>query len=220
MALGLDQVVAAGKPAHHGQAGGGLDLRLAELQVPLAAHAVEDHAGDAQVGVELLVAQDLGGHAAGHLAGIGDQDHRSVQQLGQLSRGAILVQRGVAVEDAHDTLDHGDVRRAGRPVEQLGDHRMGQHPGVQVPRRHATGDGVIRGVDVVGAGLEGLDPQTTAGQGAHDAAGDGGLADAGANAGDYDGRGHLNSIGSTLSGHGERSVAISMQPYGCSPADP
>ena len=47
---------------------------------------------------------------------------------------------------------------------------------------------------VVGAGLEGLDAHTTAGQRAHDTAGDGGLADAGAYAGDDDGGGHISTV--------------------------
>ena len=196
--LRLHQVVAPGQPTHHGQAGGRLDLRLAELQVPLAAHAVEDYAGHAQVGVELLVAEHLGGHAAGHLAGVGDQDHRGVQELGQLCGGTVLVQGRVAVEHAHDALDHGDVGGAGGPVEQLGDHGMGQQPGVQVAGGHAARDGVVRGVDVVGAGLEGLDPPAAAGQRAHDAAGDGGLAHAGANAGDDNGGGHITTLWSLM----------------------
>ena len=56
VSLGLYQVVAAGQPSHYRQPGGGFNLGLAELEVTLAADAVEDYAGDAQVGVELLVA--------------------------------------------------------------------------------------------------------------------------------------------------------------------
>jgi hypothetical protein len=90
VALRLNQLIPLGQVAQHRKAGGGLDLRSAELQVPRPADTVEDNPGDAQAGIELLVAQHLGGHAAGDLAGIGHQNHRGRQQFGQLGGRAFL----------------------------------------------------------------------------------------------------------------------------------
>ena len=84
MPLRLLELSAAGQVAQHGQAGGGLDLGLAELQVPVAGDSVEDDPGHVQGRVELLVAQHLGGHAARDLGCVGYQYDRSANQLCQL----------------------------------------------------------------------------------------------------------------------------------------
>ena len=165
MAFRLGQVVAAGEPADDGEAGGGFNLGLAEFQVAGAAHAVEDDAGDAEGRVKLLVAEDFGGHAAGDLAGVGNQDDGGVQELGEFGGGAVLVQGGVAVVEAHYAFDDGEVGAGGGAVEQFDGHRVGQQPGVQVAGGYAAGEAVVGGVDVIGAGFEGLDAAAAAGPG-------------------------------------------------------
>ena len=163
MPLGLLEFGAPGQVAKHGQAGGGLDLRLAERQVSRAADTIEDHAGQVQVGVELLVAQHLGGHAAGDHGGVGHQQHRRAQQLGKLGGGAFFIQAGVAVEQAHDALDDGNLPSRRRLAVELQHRGMGQEPGVEVAGRNATGDLVVRRVYVVRPGLEGLHAVAPAG---------------------------------------------------------
>ena len=112
MAFRLLEVGPSRQVAQDRQTGGRLDLGLAELQVARAAHPVEYDTGDAQAGVELLVAQDLGGHAAGDLGGVGDQNDRRAQELGQLGCGAFFIQAGVAVEHPHHTFHHRDLAAA------------------------------------------------------------------------------------------------------------
>ena len=73
-----------------------------------AADAVEDNAGQAQGRVKLLIAEDFGGHAAGHFAGVGNQDNRGIKQFRQLRGGAVFGQGVVAVIEAHHPLDDGD----------------------------------------------------------------------------------------------------------------
>ena len=84
MALRLDQLFPPRQVAQNRQPGCGLDLWLAEFKVTGSTDAVEYDTGDLQVGIELLIAKYLGGHAACYLGGIGDQDHGGFQQFGQL----------------------------------------------------------------------------------------------------------------------------------------
>ena len=186
MAFGLLEFRAAGQIAQYRNAGSGLYLRLAECEVPFAGDAVQYDAGQVHAGVELLVAQYLGGHAAGHCRGVGHQYDGGAEELGQLGRGAFLVEAGMAVEHAHDPLHHGDLAAGGRLGVQLQHRAMRKQPGIQVPRGNAAGDLMVGGVDVVRPGLEGLDGVAAAGQRAHDAGGDGGLAHPAANPGYYD----------------------------------
>ena len=188
--LRLDQCLVAGKVSQHRQAGGGLDLGFAKLQVAGAADTVQDNAGQVQTGIKQLVAQNLGGDAAGDFGSVGHQHDRRVDQLGQLGGGAFLVQAGVAVEDAHHALHHRHLSFAGGPLKKLQHRGVGQQPGIQVPARNAAGQGMVTGVDIVGAGLEGLHRQAPAGQRAHDAGGDGGLAHPATHAGNHHGSRH------------------------------
>ena len=82
MPLRLVESVFAGEVAQDRQAGGGFNLGLAKVHVAGAADAVEDNAGNSQGGVELLVAEDFGGDAAGDFGGVGDQDDRGVEEFG------------------------------------------------------------------------------------------------------------------------------------------
>ena len=174
--LGLLELAAPGKVTKHGQTGGGLNLRLAERQMSRTADAVEDDAGHVQVGVEHLIAQHLGGDAAGDLGGVGDQEHRRAQQLGKLGGGAFLIETGMAVEQAHDSLDDGNLPSRRRLAVKLQHRGMRQQPGVEVAGGDTASNLVIGRVNVVRPGLEGLHSIASPGQRAHDACGDGGLA--------------------------------------------
>ena len=131
------------------QTGGGLDLRLAERQVGRTADAVEDDAGHVQVGLEHLIAQHLGGDAAGDLGGVGHQQHRRAQQHGKLGGGAFLVETGMAVERAHDSLDDGYLPSRRRPAVDLQHRGTGQQPGVEVAGGDTAGN-LVTGRDRTG----------------------------------------------------------------------
>ncbi len=64
-----------------------------------------------------MEAQHLGRHATGDLGGVGDENHRSAQQLGQLGGRALFGQAGMPVEDTHDTFHHGDISAGAGPLE-------------------------------------------------------------------------------------------------------
>src|SRR5262249_1709633 len=72
-------------------------------------------------------------------------------------------------------------------MKQLLDRLGGEQPAVEVTARHAADDAMVRGVDVVRADLERLDPKTPRRQGAHDGGGDRGFPHAAGGAGDDDG---------------------------------
>ena len=190
MPLRLYQFVPARQVAQDRQAGSGGDLRLAKVQMAGAADAVEDNAGQAQGRVKLLIAEDFGGHAAGHFAGVGNQNDRGVQQFRQLRRGAVFGQGIVAVVEAHHALDDGDFFRSDSAAEQFGHGGRRQQPGIQVAGGDAAGELMIGGVNVVGAGLKGLHGIAAAGQGGHNPGGDSGFAHAAAYPGDDNCGGH------------------------------
>ena len=91
----------------------------------------------------------------------------------------------MAVEQSHHALDYGNIPRRRRFAVQLQGGGVGQQPGIKVAGWDAAGQLVVGGVDVVGAGLEGLHGVAAAGERAHNAGGDGGFAHAATNPGDY-----------------------------------
>ena len=84
----------------------------------------------------------------------------------------------MAVENPHDTLNHRDIPPGSSPLKQLKDRCVIAEPGVQVAAGHAASQLMVRGVYVIWACLEWLDLEAAAGQSAHDAGGDRGLAHA------------------------------------------
>ena len=99
----------------------------------------------------------------------------------------------MAVEHPHDTFYHGNIASGAGPLEQFKHRRVVAEPGVQVAAGHAAGHFMVGGVDIVGAGLEGLHLEAATGQRSHDAGGDGGLAHPAAHSRYYDGCGHFVS---------------------------
>ena len=96
----------------------------------------------------------------------------------------------MAVENTHHTLYHRHLFLARGPLIKLQHRGVGQQPGIKVSARHAASQGVVAGVDVVGAGLERLHRQAPPDQRAHDAGGDGGLTHPAAHSGYYYRRRH------------------------------
>jgi hypothetical protein len=94
--------------AEHRHVGVVLDHRAQLGLVARAAEAVEDDAGDADVAVEGLVAEDQRGDAARHAARVEHQHHRQAEQLGQ--RGiAVAAGEVEPVVEALVALDEGNV---------------------------------------------------------------------------------------------------------------
>ncbi len=74
-----------------------------------------------------------------------------------------------AVVQAHDALDHGDVRAAGAVQQQRGDPLLADEVRVQVAARAAGGDRVVARVDVVRTDLVAGDGVSAVAQGGHQA---------------------------------------------------
>ena len=143
--------------------------------VARAAEAVEDDAGDADVAIEGLVAEDQRGDAARHAARIQHQHDGQVEQPGQ-RRIAVAAGEVEPVVEALVALDEGNVRvRAvtGEGVDQL---VMRLHVEVQVAAGAAAGQAQPDRVDVVGALLEGLHGEAASAQGGGQAEAEGRLA--------------------------------------------
>ena len=84
MAFRLDELLFPGQVPQDWNAGGGLYLGLAEFQVAVTAHAVQNHSGHVQVRIEFLETQHLGRHAAGDFGSVDYEDYGSAQQFSQL----------------------------------------------------------------------------------------------------------------------------------------
>ena len=91
------------------------------------------------------------------------------------------------------------VLGAGRPGEKDPGHWRSHQPGVEVAAGPAGGQGVVGGVDVIGAHLEGLHGQAAAAQGGDQAHGDRGLADPAVRARDHQALAHV-PLRSTIRG--------------------
>ena len=66
--------------------------------VPAAAKIVEYHAGDVDVAVECLIAEDQRRDPARHAARIDHQEHRQVEQFGQCGVAVAAIQREAVVQ--------------------------------------------------------------------------------------------------------------------------
>ena len=155
VALGdLERGVALDR-AEHGDVGIALERGAQLALVARPADLVEDHAGDAHLGIEVPVAENQRRDAAGHAHGIDHQHHRRAQQ--PRKRGVAVAALGIdAVEQSLVALDHGETGIARLAGEQRAD--LGLAHGVEVevearpPARLAEPDRI----DVVGALLERL----------------------------------------------------------------
>ena len=139
--------------AEHGQGDHSLARPPQHRFVPRAARSVEDHARDRDVGIQPLAAQHHRGRRPRALGAVHHEDHRRLQQLGELRR-AVAAERVHPVEQPAVPLDHGHVRalRGGR---EGAPHRLrGHQEQVEVAARGAGGLGEPGRIDVVGPLLE------------------------------------------------------------------
>lgn len=150
--------------AQHRNAGIMGDHLAQFLFVPRTADLVEDHPGDAQASVEIAIAQQKRGDAAGHARGIDHQHHRRIQPMGQTG-GGIGALEVDSVEQALVALDQAEIGVQAGAVEQGADFlgRLGVE--IQVAALPPAGGAQPQRVDIIGALLERLHPQSPCRQG-------------------------------------------------------
>ena len=124
--------------------------------VAAAAQLVEDHAGDSNVAVERLVAEDERRDAAGHAAGVDDQHHRQVEHPGDRGVAVAAVEREPVVE-ALVALDERDVGAGGVTSETRADLGLAGEVRVEVAAAPPAREREPHRVDVVRSLLECLD---------------------------------------------------------------
>ena len=164
----------------------GLHRRGQQLQMAWAPNPVEDYPKYLQLRVQGLKALDHGGHALGAALGVGHQDDRKPQGLGQ-GGGA----GDAAVEQAHHPLDERNVGLGRMGLERVQHVLSPAHPEVQVARDRAA-DHLVQGrIDKVRTTLEGLDRQTLPAEGGEQPQGEGGLAGPAVGSGQHEGLGWL-----------------------------
>ncbi len=141
--------------AEHRHVGVVLDHRAQLGLVARAAEAVEDHAADADVAVEGLVAQDQRRDAACHASRIEHQQHRQAELLGQRCVAVAAVQRQAVVQ-ALVALDQAQARSGTVPREAGVDLGVRHQHRIEVHAGAAGGQRQPHRVDVVRPLLEGL----------------------------------------------------------------
>jgi hypothetical protein len=169
---GQFRIVAHG--AQHLDVGVVLDHRAQLAFMAAAAQLVEDHAGNADVGVEGLVAQDQRGDAARHATRIEHQHHGRLYQLGE-RRIAVAAVEVQAIVEPLVALDEGHVGTLGVAAHHGQDLVPFHGLEVEVVAGASRGQAQPHGIDIVRAFLEGLDPDAARSEGGAQSQGDGGL---------------------------------------------
>ena len=132
-----------------------LDHRAQLGLVARAAELVEDHAGDADVRVEGLVAEDQRRDAARHAARVDHQHHRRAEHRRERGVAVAAVEVEPVVE-ALVALDQAE-RGALHALRELGAQLVrAAQVGIEVVARPPGGEPEPQRIDVVGALLEGL----------------------------------------------------------------
>ncbi len=175
MALDDAHARVVGHRADHGHVGVVLDHGAQLGLVAAAAQAVEDDAGDADVPVEGLVAEDQRRDAARHAARVEHQHHRQRQQVGQggIAVGAVEVE---AVVEALVALDQADVGVRAVARELGPDLVIRRQEEIEVAAGAAGGQAEPERIDVVRSLLERLHRESARPQRRGEADTDSGLA--------------------------------------------
>ena len=155
---------------------------LFEPRIGHGRHAVENHARDAAVRAEGLIAAHHGGGGEGHALGIDHQHRRGRERLGHREGRRAVGIHGQAVVIAHRALDDVQIGRA--PDEPAAQAVFVQKIGVEVAAGRADDLRMEHGVDVVRAALEGSHVLAPVLQRLKQCTDHGGLAAAGAGSGD------------------------------------
>ena len=147
-----DDAVVAMQHAQHRESGG-LERAAHLVGMPLRAGLVEDDADDAHRRVERNHALHDRGDRAGRVRDVDDEDDRTPGHGGDVGGGGEPVAADLPVVQTHDALDDRDVRSVGAMKKQRDEPFLADQVRVEVPAGAAGGEGVVAGVDVVGADL-------------------------------------------------------------------
>ncbi len=163
MALGQREPAVVADRAEHGHVGVVLDDGAQLAFVARAADLVQDHAGDAHVTVEGLIAEQQRRHAARHAARVDHEHDRQAEALGERRVAVAAVEREAVVQ-ALVALDERGVGVGRVACEQRVDLVAAHQVQVEVeagPRARARQP---HRVDVVGALLERLHREAARGE--------------------------------------------------------
>ncbi len=176
MALRQREVLVPGNRAQHRQADtthGFTDAR----PVPLAGHAVQQHARDLHPRRVADEAAGDGGGGLGLARNIQGQQHRQAEAGGQVRAGAAAARfGGDAVEQAHGRFHDQEFGLSSGLAGEGGELRCVHGPAVEIETRRAGGGRVKGRVDIVGPGLGGAHHNAAAPKGRQHSQGQGGLA--------------------------------------------
>ena len=123
--------------------------------VAAAADVVEDHAADPDVALEGLVAQHQRRDAAGHAAGVDDQDHRQAEHAGE-RRVAVAAVEGDPVVEALVALDQRQSGAGRMTLKRGAQLRLVAEVRIEIATRAARSHRQPHRIDEVRALLEGL----------------------------------------------------------------
>ena len=151
---------------------GGLERAAHLVGMPLRAGLVEDDADDAHRRVERDHALHDRGDRAGRVRDVDDEHDRAPGDGGDVGGGGEPVAADLPVVQTHDALDDRDVGSIGTVQQQRDEPFLPDEVRVEVAARSAGGEGVVAGVDVVGADLVARDGVPGSAQRRHQARGD------------------------------------------------
>ena len=138
--------------------------------MPLAGHAIGEHAGHAQSGSVIRQAERQRAEGLGHGRGVDHQQNRQVEALGEICRAANTV------VEAHGRLDQDDIVAACRARQTALDIGLAAHRQIEVVYRLTAGQRQPGRVEKIRSALEYLHPLATRMQQMRERGGDGGFA--------------------------------------------
>ena len=152
-----------------------LDGSSSLLAVARGTRLVEDDPDDGESRVDRRHAVHGRGDRARGRGDVDDEHDGRPRQGRHVGAGGEALRPEPTVHEPHDALEHRDVggarvRRA--PCEQGSDPLLADEPRVEGPARSPRRQGVVAGVDVVGADLGRGDGEAASGQRRHDPDGD------------------------------------------------
>ena len=154
------------------------------IEMPAAADAIADDAGDIQRAIEVRIAGRHRGDTARHPRCVGHQQHRRAQPLRDFGRRALVAGWRGRVEQTHHPFDDREVETS-RGARERREHRIASHhPSVEIVRGHTGRAPMISRVEVVRAAFESRDPEPARSQRGDEADSCCRLADAAAGRGD------------------------------------
>src|SRR6266550_1412932 len=132
IALWNSHLIVEGDAAETLEAGQRFESLPEILQMACSSYAVEDHANQADIRVELAITENHGGGAARHRRGVDDQNNRQAQLFRHLRRATFLCAAAPAVVKPHHALDDGDVFALGVVLKRAAIVIFRQHPTVKI----------------------------------------------------------------------------------------